>query len=236
MNFKLQYKTYEGDLANADDQASALVLFQPSFPFSLDNGNMVFFRPAVPILIDQPVFNTDSNEFEGESAFGDISFDLAYGITTKSGWAIASGAISSLPTATKEDVGTDRFTLGPELLVAKIGKNYVLGAYPNHQWDVAGSGDTEVDLTTMQMFGIWLPGGGWNLGTQPILSYDHVSSQATIPVNFTVGKTVIWNGRPWKLGVEFNVYTEKADSLGPDWMIGFNIGPVVENVLASWFK
>ena len=72
--------------------------------------------------------------------------------------------------------------------------------------------------------------------TAPILSYDHITHQWTIPLNFTFGKTVIWSGRPWKLSMEMNYFVEKADSFGPEWFIGFNVAPVVENVLASWFK
>lgn len=236
MNLKFQYREYEGSLANANDQSSTTVMFQPSMPFPLSNGDMVFFRPAIPLVIDQPVFSNGKGEFEGETALGDISFDLAYGRTTKTGWAFAGGMVASLPTATEDGVGTDKYSLGPEFLVAKLGKRYVLGAYPNHLWDVGGSGDTTVNVTTAQLFGTWLPGGGWSIGTSPILSYDHESEQSTIPVNLSVGKTLIFNGRPWKLGVEFNYYTEKADSFGPDWMMGFTIGPVVENALASWFK
>jgi len=49
----------------------------------------------------------------------------------------------------------------------------------------------------------------------------------------TVGKSVILDGRPWKLAVEVNYYAEKADAFGPEWMIGFNITPVVKNSLVS---
>jgi hypothetical protein len=39
---------------------------------------------------------------------------------------------------------------------------------------------------------------------------------------------------PLKLALEANYYIEKADALGQDWMIGFNITPVVPNVVAEW--
>ncbi len=60
--------------------------------------------------------------------------------------------------------------------------------------------------------------------------------QWAIPLNFTFGKTVIWSGRPWKLSMEVNYFVENADSFGPERFVGFNVAPVVENVLASWFK
>lgn len=112
----------------------------------------------------------------------------------------------------------------------------MIGAFPNHQWDVGGSGTAKVNLTSMQLFYTYLPGGGWNIGTSPILSYNHETSESTVPLNLTIGKTVIWDGRPWKLSAEINHYIEQPDAFGPEWMISFNAAPVVENVFASWFK
>ncbi len=132
LNFKLQQRQFKGTTANADSQSSTTLLFQPSMPFALENGDMVFFRPGIPLLMGQPVFDGMTGNFESETGLGDIGFDIAYGITTKTGWAFATGLAGSLPTATVDGMGTDKFSAGPELLVAKLGKNYVLGAYPNH--------------------------------------------------------------------------------------------------------
>jgi len=236
LNLKLQYRTFEGTLPGADSQSSTMALFQPSFPFSLDNGDVVFFRPAIPIQLDFAFPDSSPSGFGSESGIGDIAFDLAYGRTTKTGMLFAGGLIASLPTATDDALGTDRYTLGPEFMIGKLTKKYVIGIFPNHQWDVGGSGDKEIDLTTIQIFGTYLPGGGWNYGSSPIITFDHISDQWTIPLNFTFGKTVIWNKRPWKLSAELNYYVEQADAFGPQWMIGFNVAPVVENVMANWFK
>jgi hypothetical protein len=148
----------------------------------------------------------------------------------------AGGVVVSLPTATDDALGTDRYSLGPEFMIGKLSKKYVLGMFPSHLWDVGGSGNADVNVTNLQLFGTYLPGGGWNVGTSPILSYDHNSDQWTIPLNFTFGKTVIWNGRPWKLSAEINYFIESSDAFGPEWFIGFNVAPVVENVLARWFN
>ena len=236
LNLKLQYRTFKGDLPNADDQDSTTLLFQPSLPFPLANGDLIFFRPAIPLLIDQPVFEPANLGFDSKFGLGDIAFDLAYGRTTATGILIAAGLISSLPSATKDELGTDRWTLGPELLIGKLSKTYVLGAFPNHQWDVGGSGEANINLTSAQLFGVYLPGGGWNFGTSPIMTYDHEAEEWSIPLNFTVGKTVILNGRPWKLAIEVNYFVQQPDVFGPEWFLGLNIAPVVENVFASWLK
>jgi hypothetical protein len=36
--------------------------------------------------------------------------------------------------------------------------------------------------------------------------------------------------------MEVNYFPERANAFGPKWFIGFNVAPVVENVLASLFK
>ena len=99
-----------------------------------------------------------------------------------------------------------------------------------------GSGEADISLTSGQVFGIYLPGGGWNVGTTPIISYDHEIEEWSLPLNFTVGKTVVLNGRPWKFAVEINYFVAQPDAFGPEWFVGLNVTPVVENMLASWIK
>jgi len=112
----------------------------------------------------------------------------------------------------------------------------VLGGFYNRQWDIGGSGDQDINLSTMQLFAVGLLGDGWSVASSPIMTYDHESGTSTVPINFAIGKTTKINGRPWKFAVEFNYYTKQADAFGPEWMIGINVTPVVENALAKWFK
>jgi len=184
--------------------------------------------------VDQPMLK-EGGGFSGETGLGDIAFDLAWAPTLENKSLItAYGLVTSLPTATN-DLGSGQWTLGPEFLVGKLNPTWVVGTLASHQWDVTGWTDANIDLTTLQIFYTYLPGGGWNVGSTPIIGYDWESEQWTVPLNLNVGKTVIWNGRPWKLSVEVNYYVEKADSFGPEWMIGFNIAPVVKNGLARLF-
>ena len=235
LTLKLQTRIYEGDLPGADDQVGTNLLFQPSFPTPLPNGDLIIFRPAIPLQFDLPVFSASDQRFDDEFGLGDISFDLAYAHTTESGILLAAGLVSTLPTATNDALGADRFTLGPELLIGKVTKDYVIGLFPNHQWDIGGSGDADINLTTMQLFGTWLPGGGWNVGSSPILSYDHDVNEWTIPLNLSVGRTVIRAGRAWKISAELNYYVEQPDAFGPRWLFGISIAPVVENPFGGLF-
>ncbi|WP_076414617.1 transporter [Shewanella sp. UCD-KL12] len=236
LKFKTQYRTYTGDLDSASEQSGTRVIFQPTLPFPMASDNTLYVRPALPLLISSPTLNSNDlgSPFSSETGFGDITIDLQYGDTEASGFLWSYGATTTMPTATEDKLGADKWTLGPGFQLGKVSKSYVAGGFFNHQWSVAGSGEQDISLSTLQLFGVYLPGGGWSVATSPIMTYDHEEGGATIPVNFAVGKTVKLNGRPWKFAVEVNYYVEQADPFGPDWMIGVNVAPVVKNMLAEW--
>ena len=236
LNLKIQYRQFEGDLPGADDETGIGLIFQPGLPFPLEGGAKILFRPAIPIQIDQPVFDAADGEFNSESGIGDIGYDLAYAPKSEAGHMLAYGIVGSIPTATEDSLGSDRWTLGPEFLIGKVTRNYLLGGLLTHQWDIAGSGDADISLSSVNLFYVFLPGGGWNVGTAPVMSYDHENEEATIPINLNAGKTVIWDGRPWKLGAEINYFVDAPDTFAQEWFIGFNISPIVENGLVNWFK
>ena len=236
LTLKPQYRIFDGDLPDANDQDSLTILFQPTFPFQRDDGSLIGVRPAIPYVIDQPLY-AGGNNWETESGLGDISFDLFYAFAPrkdKPGWLSAIGLFSSLPTG-DEDLGFgESTTLGPEFLIGKMSKKGIWLVFPSHQWDVGG--DIDVSLTSLQAGGLIFGPNGWVYGSSPIMTYNHETSEATIPLNFTVSKTVIWGGRPWKLGGEINYYVEKPDNFGPEWMISFSVAPVVKNIFADLFQ
>jgi hypothetical protein len=77
----------------------------------------------------------------------------------------------------------------------------------------------------------FLPGGGWSYGSAPIMNYDWKSKEWTIPLNFTVDKTVMLGKMPLKIGLDLNYYVEQPDLFGPEWMIGLSFTPVVPNFI-----
>ena len=230
--FKNQYKLYTGDLPDADDQNSAITLFQPVLPFPLESGSQIIFRPIIPITWNSPA----GINFKNESGIADISFDLVYAPKAKNGWITALGIVSTLPTATNDALGKDKFTLGPDILFGRVTKEYVLGVHPSHQWDIAGSGDVGVSFSSVQLFALSLLGKGWVVGSDPTLTYDWKQDEWEIPINLIVSKTLIIGGRPWKFGTEINYFVDQNSDFGPKWMFSFNITPVIENGLVKLFQ
>ncbi|GAM57584.1 possible neuromedin U precursor [Vibrio ishigakensis] len=229
LNFKFQY--YGG---YDDGGSSSTVLFQPSMPFPLDNGDKILFRPAIPFSMNYD----KAGEYGDDSGFGDISFDLAYAPKTEAGSIMAFGVFAQLPTG-QEGFTADQFAVGPEMLLGKLSKERIFIFFPNHLWGVSNQSDNpnakDINRTSVQIGWVELLGNGWTVASSPTLSYDWNEDQAEIPLNFQVSKTVILGNRPWKFGLEANYYIEKDERTRPDFMIGLNITPVVENKLAGLF-
>lgn len=241
LTFKNQYRWYEGDLPNADDQGNYTLLFQPTFPFPLDDTASggkanLFIRPAIPLLVEQPVFDANQADFDGRTAIGDIGFDLAYGVTEPNGFLWAVGMVGTLPTATDSDVAGKQLRLGPEVLLARFEDWGVYGIFPSHQWDVTGWSDAGYSNTQIQGFLRFLPGGGWNIGSSPIMNYDWESEQWTIPLSLSASKTVKIGNTPTKIELEVNYYVEQPDAFGPKWMVSLNFTPVVNNFINDWVR
>lgn len=234
LNLKLQYSGgYDG---GGDSFATVL---QPTLPFPMENSDKIIFRPAISYVQNDFNVNTPiSSQHMDQSGVSDISFDLAYAPKMEGGTIAAFGVFASLPTGSSE-LTADQFAVGPEFMYGKVSADRVVGVFPSHLYGVSGNGadhsDTRINKTSTQLFWVELLEGGWTVGSAPTLSYDWNKEQAEIPLNISVSKTTVFNGRPWKFGIEANYYIEKDEKTRPDFMLSFNVSPVVENKLASLF-
>ena len=236
LNTNFDYKTFKGTMPGANDQDALVIGFQPSLPYPLAEGKNFFVRPLVPLIVNQPAPSiTSSTGFEdAEYELGDIGFDAAYGQTfkNKSGANVfIAGFAGSIPTATSDQTGTDQWTLGPELGAFMLRKWGVAGIIASHQWDIAGDDSFDTNLTAGQYVYVISAGGGWQIIGSPTWSYNHEAKSEdalTLPVGIGIAKTLIISGRPWKLSLQYWNYVEAPDSFGPEHLIRFTVGPVVD--------
>jgi hypothetical protein len=244
LKFRNQYRTYTGDLPGANDQDNYTMVFQPVFPFPMgttaSGGKANFYvRPAIPLVVSQPVPTPSASgiDYPKTTALADIGFDVAYGVSEKSGLLWALGMTGTLPTATSSDVAGKQLRLGPEVLFAKSEKWGLWGVFPSHQWNVAGWGaNRSYSTTTVQPILAFLPGGGWKIASEPIMQYDWKTSKWTAPVQLLVGKTVKIGDVPVNFEFEANYYVSQPDAFGPKWMFALNITPVVPNFINNWIR
>jgi hypothetical protein len=239
LTLKNQFRWYDGDLPDADNQFNYTALFQPTFPFPIavtpDGSKWNFFaRPAFPLVVEQPTFGPGG--FDGVTALGDIGFDTAVGVTTAEGWIAIAGMVGTLPTATDSRVAGKQLRLGPEGLIAKSFDWGLVGVFPSHQWNVTGWSDAQHSVTQIQAFLNLNFDGGWQLSSQPIMTYDWVGDQWTVPINAQVSKLVQFGKLPVRIQLEADYYVEANDAFADEWLFGLNITPVVPNFVNSWIR
>lgn len=247
LTFKNQFTFYQGDLPNAGDQWSYVMLFQPVFPFTLnassEGKDLLFVRPAIPFL-DAPVFDPATGDFNNKAGLGDIQYDVAFVRAHKSGWEWALGLNGTLPTATDSSLGGGQFRIGPEVFLGKGGKldngiGYFWGIFPSHQWDVGGWGEASFSTTKLEPFVTFILPHEWTVQLDPKISYNWSADSDdawTVPLNLTIGKTLAIGDLPVQVQLELNYYVVTPDTYGPEWMVGLNITPVVENFIENFIK
>ena len=246
LNNVFEFFTFKGDQPGADSQTRFSYSFQPSIPFPLDNGKVFIFRPLIPLLMDEPVFNPARNDFDSKGVdLGDISFDLAYGGThdiaygnTDKDMGILSlfGIFGSLPTATDDAVGSRQWRLGPEVAVGLIKKWGVVGFLAAHSWDLGGSNDEDFSTTTIEYFYAYGLGGGWQLAAGPTIEADWEADSSntwTVPIGIGIEKITKIGNTPWNFALEAHYYVEQPDSFGPEFLLVFQITPVIANPFAQ---
>ncbi len=233
LNTNFDYITYDGDLPGANDQSAFKITFQPSLPYPLGGGTNFFVRPAIPIIIDQPVPEPGGGFKSKGVELGDIGFDASLGFSFKKEGGlnvVIAGMAGTLPTATDDALGLDQWLLGPELGFFMVRKWGVIGIIVSHQWDVAGEDSFDTSITGGQYIYNFNLGGGWQLFSGPTWSYNHEADSDnawTLPAGIGIARTAILKGRPWKFSVQYWNYVKSPDAFGPEHQVRFTVGPVV---------
>lgn len=226
-HFKLRPYYYEGILP--DEQQSALeFIIQPSFPFRLRNGNLLFIRPGIPMWFSKPFINT-SGKLETSTGFGDLSLDLGYGLEFKNDLKLGIGILNTFPTATA-NLDNKAFISGPTVILIRQFTRSTISINLRNQWSFGAPVADKFNLSTIYPSITFLTGNGWNIGSDPELDFDHITDQWKIPININFGKTnYTRNKKIWKFFAEINYYVVRAASLSPKWYINIDISPVIRN-------
>lgn len=226
--FKLGRGTYgEG----ASSQNSVAMLFQPVFPFKLaGEGNNFIIRPTIPVVW-APHYNPRSHGYDEDFGLSDAQL-VALLAHTGEGYFYGLGPTMQLPTHTDPSLGRDDFRLGPAGYAGLTGKWGAAGAFVQHWWNIGGS-DGYFSTTDMQYFYWFSIGGGWQIGGNPIVSYNWAADDSddawTVPVGLGLQKTFRVGKLPVRIQFVAQYYVVTPDSFGPHWGLQLTLTPVIPN-------
>jgi hypothetical protein len=229
----------EGDISDGEHKFGSAMLFQPVLPFKFTDDWKLITRPVVPVIFGTPVPD-GVNESQGRASFdyknglGDIQVPLLFSPNPKPGsrWMFGGGPSFVLPTATTDELGSDKWQAGPALVGVYKTDKYTTGALGQYWWSFATQGNNKPDTSNGSILYFYfynLP-DAWQIGTNPTVTYNDKATSGNrwnVPVGLTVAKTTKIGSLPVKFqfGVQKSVVRE--DDFGQDWQIKLNIIPVL---------
>ena len=178
------------------DRTVANVNFQPVVPFPGKKWNIIA-RAIIP-FVSVPVGQTSA-----ETGLGDWTVTLFASPARPSSVVWGVGPAIVLPFASNPELlGSGKLSLGPSAVVFAGAGNFTFGGVVNNVWSVASVGGPDredVNQFFAQYFLNYNFGGGWALGTAPIITCDWNApsgEQCTIPWGLQVSKVMGFGSRP----------------------------------------
>ena len=193
---------------------------QPVIPFKLNEDWNLITRTVIP-FISQP---SQFNGMDSSTGFGDINPTFYFSPSKPSEWIWGIGPTLQLPTHTDDELGSDKWCVGPAVVVLRMQGQWVYGALLNNLWSVGGSGD-KVNKFLIQPFVNYNLPKGWYLTASPIITADWEAQSGqkwTVPLGGGIGRIIKMGKLPVNISLAAfsNVITP---DYGPDWSLRFQI-------------
>ncbi len=201
------------------DAKKYVVNIQPVIPFTLNDDWNLITRTIIPIIrADSPIVGGDTS-----SGTGDVlqSFFFSPKEPTANGWITGFGPALQYDTASENDLGSQKWSAGPTVVLLKQQGAFTYGFLGNHLWSYAGDSDRQdVSATFMQPFFAYITKTQttFTINTESI--YDWENSDWIVPLNLLVSQLLNVYGQPVSVSFGPRYYAMSPDG-GPEWGLRF---------------
>ena len=253
-------KFYGGDLTDTynggDELRTNVTLIQPVMPMQLTNNIKLIFRPVLPIISsEQPsginaangiydpsdVSSSGLSRIDSHDGIGDVVLwtALATNESAKPPNILGYGMTTMLDTASRDELGTGKTSVGPMALAVKLTDKWIYGVVAQHWWSVMGDSDRDnVNLTDLQYILRYRLSKDTNIGMAPNIQYNWSAhkheDRLTLPVGGGMDTMIKIGPLPVKVGVEYYHYLKTPDTYGPKWQVRVYFSPVIPS--PAWSK
>lgn len=205
---------YDKDIGPDEDGSMWTLNIQPVYPFTLNEDWHLISRTIIPFIHieDLPTKGTD------ETGIGDIiqSLFLSPSELSKRGWVWGVGPVFLLPTASDEVLGSEKWGIGPTVVILKQEGPWTVGALANHIWSFAGDNDrADVSSTYFEPWLTYTTKSNLNISMSVETVYDWEAEEASIPVNFILDQLFQAGGQYISVGAAAKYWADSPDS-GPE--------------------
>jgi len=207
-----------GELTKSDRSANQLWL-RYAQPFSLADTNWLM-RASLPVNTYPTRLNKD------ETGIGD--FNVLAGLlldTDEPGLSLALGPQITLPTASDDVLGSEKWSAGLANVLFDARNNQLQWGYMlTWQHSFAGDSDrADVNEGMFQPFVFYQLGGGTYLRSAPICRYNFEDETYTIPIGVGVGQVVKKDYMMFNFFIEPQVSIIDDGAGWPEWQIVFAV-------------
>lgn len=250
-DYEGQHTNYKGSMPGANDQSGKAHYFQFMMPFREKDGKGWVFGFSLPYLPDQPIYWADRGYAEWRLRQQDptdqegglwapthahtdaVSFDLVYGGVNESGRILNYGVAGILPTTSDTSNGRQQFILGPAVNIGQMADWGVYGVLFSHIIDIVekkDKGTPDTTQTTLQGYFSFDMGRGWQLISNPVVTYDwegDSGNKLNLPLGGGIAKTFKIGNVPFRLTAEAQYFVASTDRFGPDWLYKFGLSSII---------
>ena len=176
---------------------------QPVIPLHISKDWNLITRTILPIVW-QP---NSSQPSQGWYGFGDLNPSLFFSPAHpgKIIWGVGPAIV--IPTATADQLGQGKLSLGPGVVALSTPGHWVIGALANNVWSVAGSGGRpDVNQFLLQYFINYNMKKGWYVTTAPIITANWKATSGndlTLPFGGGVGRIMKLGFQPVNIQCQF---------------------------------
>lgn len=205
------YRSYM-DVGPWDDRNQELRLNGAGF-LNLPNATSLLYRAYLPLYSTEFPFD--------DEGMGDALVS-AYWIPKKGNLILGYGGALVMPTASEDYYGSEKWTAGPTLVIAKkVPGRYTVGGLLTHLWSFAGEDDREdVCMTTLQPAATLFlnkKGTSITIGSETTYNWEADDDPWQVPVSVGLNQILPPIGKQFiGVGVAATYYIEKSD-MAPEW-------------------
>ena len=143
------------------------------------------------------------------------------------------GGTFKFPTAEHDELGQEKWQVGPAAMLFKFSKTWTLGILGQHWTSVAGDDDrADTNQTDIQYVIRRNLGKGWSIGMGPTVTIDWEAdsdNRYTVPVGLGLTKTFRIGNTPIKARIEPQWTLVSPDDFGEEWNIRIQFAPVIQS-------
>jgi hypothetical protein len=175
------------------DATGTLLNFQPVLPFEATPGMNIILRVIMP-LTSQPT--PTGQRING---FSDIVTTAFFSPSKVGRFMWGAGPVVQLPSATNAEVGSEKFALGPSIVLLKQPGEWTIGFLGNQVWSVDGAKDREaVNQAFLQPFAFYNMGNGMSAGLnmEATVKWEADNGKVTAPLLLSISKVALLGKRP----------------------------------------